>query len=76
MCVVGCDGFSSSEDEPEPYYTGNALLAALVHFRIGEVLQPLLTSEEMGLVHCRAILHATRCARSSTTGKQPSMADL
>ena len=26
----------------------NALLAALVHFGIGEVLQPLPTSEEMG----------------------------
>ena len=33
----------------EPYNIWNALLAALVHFRIGEVLQ-LLTSEEMGLV--------------------------
>ena len=33
-----------------PYNIWNALLAALVHFRIDEVLQPLLTSEEMGLV--------------------------
>ena len=50
MCAVGCDGSSSSEDEAEPYNIWNALLAALVHFRIGEVSQPLLTSEEMGLV--------------------------
>ena len=28
----------------------NALLAAVVHVRIGEVLQPLLTSEEVGCV--------------------------
>ena len=51
LCVpVGCDGSSSSEDEAEPYNIWNALLAALVHFRIGEVLEPLLASEEMGLV--------------------------
>ena len=50
MCAVGGDGSSSSEYEAEPYNIWNALLAALVHFRIGEVLQPLLTSEEMGLV--------------------------
>ena len=50
LCAVGCDGSSSSESEAEPYNIWNALLAALVHFRIGEVLQPLLTSEEMGLV--------------------------
>ena len=48
MCAVGCDGSCSSESEPEPYNIWNALLAALVHFRIGEVLQPLLASEEMG----------------------------
>ena len=30
--------------------SGTRLLAALVHFRIGEVLQPLLSSEETGLV--------------------------
>ena len=40
---MGCDCSSSSESEAEPG-------AALVHFRIGEVMQPLLTSEEMGLV--------------------------
>ena len=50
MCAVGCDGSSSSESEAEPYNIWNALLAALVHFRIGEVLQPLLTSEEVGCV--------------------------
>ena len=50
MCAVGRDGSSSSESEAEPYNIWNVLLAALVHFRIGEVLQPLLTSEEMGLV--------------------------
>ena len=49
LCAVGCDGSSSSEDEAEPFTIWNALLAALVHFRIGEVLQPLLTSEEMAL---------------------------
>ena len=35
MCAVGCDGSSSSESEAEPYNIWNALLAALVHFRIG-----------------------------------------
>ena len=50
MCAVGCDGSSSSEDEAEPFNIWNALLVALVHCRIGEVLQLLLTSEEMGLV--------------------------
>ena len=50
MCAVDCDGSSRSESEAEPYKIWNALLAALVHFRTGEVLQPLLTSEEMGLV--------------------------
>ena len=50
MCAVGCIGSSRSESEAEPYNIWNALLAALVHFRIGEVLQPLLTSEEVGLV--------------------------
>ena len=50
MCAVGRDGSSSSESEAEPYNIWNALLAALVHFRICEVLQPLLTSEEVGLV--------------------------
>ena len=50
MCAEGCDGSSSSESEAEPYNIWNALLAALVHFRIGEVLQPLLTSEEVGCV--------------------------
>ena len=49
MCAVGCDGSSSPEDEAEPYNLWNALLAALVHFRVG-VLQPLLTSEEICLV--------------------------
>ena len=43
MCAVRCDGSSSFGDEAEPYNIWNALLAALV-------LQPLLTSEEMGLV--------------------------
>ena len=50
MCAVGCDGSSSSESEAEPYNIWKALLTALVHFRIGEVLQPLLTSEEVGCV--------------------------
>ena len=50
MCAVDCDGSSSSESEAERYKIWNALLAALVHFRIGEVLQPLLTSEEVGCV--------------------------
>ena len=50
MCAVGCDGSSSSECEAEPCNIWNALLAALAHFRIGEVLQPLLTSEEVGCV--------------------------
>ena len=50
MCAVGCDGSSSSESEAEPHNIWNALLAALVHSRIGEVLQPLLTSEEVGCV--------------------------
>ena len=51
-CAVGCVVSSSSEDEGEPCNICNALLAVLLHFRIGEVLQPLLTSEEMGL-SCR-----------------------
>ena len=38
------------KSEAEPHNIWNALLAALVHFRIGEVMQPLLMSEEMGLV--------------------------
>ena len=50
MCAVDCDGSSSSESEAEPYNIWNALLAALVHFRVGEVLQPLLTAEDMGKV--------------------------
>ena len=50
LCAVGCDGSSSSESEAEPYNIWNELLAALVHFRTGEVLQPLLTSEEVGCV--------------------------
>ena len=48
MCTVGCDG-ASSEDEAEPYNIWNALLAVLV-LRIGEVLQPLLTAEDVGKV--------------------------
>ena len=50
MCAVGCDGSSSSESEAEPYNIWTALLAALVQFRIGEVLQPLLTSKKVGCV--------------------------
>ena len=76
MCAMGCDGSSSSESEAEPYNIWNALLAALVHFRIGEVLQPLLTSEEMGLVGFVMPLCLRRVMRrSSTTGMQPSTAD-
>ena len=43
-------GLPAPKAEAEPYNIWNALLAALVHFRIGEVLQPLLTSEEVGCV--------------------------
>ena len=50
MCAVGCDGSSSSENEAESYKIWNALLAALVHYRVGEVLQPLLTEADMGKV--------------------------
>ena len=50
MCAVGCDGSSSSEDEAEPHNIWNALLAAMVHFRVGEVLQPLLTADDVGKV--------------------------
>ena len=50
MCTVGCNGSSSSAEEAEPYNIWNALLAALVHYRVGEVLQPLLTAEDMGKV--------------------------
>ena len=46
---MGCDG-SSFEDEAEPCNIWSALLTALVHFRIGEVLQPLLTAEDMAKV--------------------------
>ena len=50
MCAVGCDGSSSSGSEAEPYNIWNVLLEALVHFHIGKVLQPLLTSEEVACV--------------------------
>ena len=50
VCTVGCDGSSSSEEEAEPHNIWNALLAAMVHFRVGEVLQPLLTTEDVGKV--------------------------
>ena len=50
MCTVGCDGSSGSEEEAEPYRIWNALLAAMVHFRMEEALQPSLTAEEMGKV--------------------------
>ena len=35
MCAVGCDGSSSTENDAEPYNIWNALLAALVHYRVG-----------------------------------------
>ena len=76
MCAVGCDGSSSSESEAEPYNIWNALLAASVHFHIGKVLQPLLTSEEVGCVALSCHLLATRYAQSSTTGRSSRMADL
>ena len=47
MCTVGCDGSSSSE-EAEPHNIWNALLAALVHFHIGEVLQAAAHSGGFG----------------------------
>ena len=50
MCAVGRDGSSSSENEADPFNIWNALLAAQVHYRVGEVLQPLLTEVDMGKV--------------------------
>ena len=50
MCTVGCDASSGSEEEAVLYNIWNALLAALVRFRIGEALQPSLTAQEMGKV--------------------------
>ena len=73
MCAVGCNRSSSSESEAEPYNIWNALLAALVHFRIGEVLQPLLTSEDVGCVAlschfaCDARAPRLGCSRARLT---------
>ena len=43
-------GLPAPKVRQSPYNIWNALLAPLVYFRIGEVLQPLLTSEEVGSV--------------------------
>ena len=50
VCAVGCDGSSGSPGVAAPYNIWNALLAAMVHFRVEEVLKPLLTTEETGKV--------------------------
>ena len=39
-----------SNDEAAPHSVWNPLLSAIVHFRVGEALQPSLSSEEMGKV--------------------------
>ena len=39
-----------SDDEAAPHSVWNPLLSAIVHFRVGEALQPSLSSEEMGKV--------------------------
>ena len=50
MCALGCDGSSDSNAEAELHNIWNPLLAAMVHCRIGDVLQPSLSAEDMGKV--------------------------
>ena len=52
MCAVGCDGSSSSENEAEaePHDIWNPLLSAMVHFRIGDMLQPSFSAEDLSKV--------------------------
>ena len=47
---MGCDGSSASDEEAVPRNIWNSLLSAMVHFRTGDALQPLLTAEDLGKV--------------------------
>ena len=77
MCAVGCDGSSSSESEAEPYNIWNVLLEALVHFRIGKVLQPLLNVGRGGLCGFIVPLCLRRALRRALRlGSSRRMADL
>ena len=62
MCAVGCDGSSSSKSFG---------MRCWRHW-----CSRFLRRKKWAWWQCRATLHATRYARSSTTGKQPSAADL
>ena len=60
MCTLGCVGSSASDEEAVPHNIWKSLLSAMVHFRIGDALQPLLTEEEMGkaALTCRFVCDA------------------